>query len=53
MRRRQRPCGRDGLTLFLTAFGFGLLLALVCSVRLALFVAAVILIYVGVTLRGC
>ncbi|GEM_PF-1462520 len=52
MRRRRRYCGREGLTLFLTAFGLGLLVALVCSVRLALFFAAIILIYVGVTLRG-
>lgn len=53
MRRRRCRKGRrsEGSTVFAIAFGLGLFLALFCSVRFALFLAAVALIYIGITFR--
>lgn len=52
-RIRHSGRGRDRRTgpLFAIAVGIGMLLAICFSPRLALFLAAIILIYVGVTYR--
>lgn len=47
MRRPKRKACRREPPAFLVPFGLGLLLALVGSVRLALFLAALALVYVG------
>lgn len=52
MRRRGKRGRGEGLPTVMIAFGAGLVLALFCSVRLALFVAAVLLIYFGVTSKS-
>lgn len=52
-RRRHRGCGRyDRMAYFAVAFGLGLFLSLFLSVRFALFLAAITLIYIGVTCRS-
>lgn len=50
-RRCRRNPRREWITVFAVAFGAGLFLALFCSVRFALFVAAIALIYLGITYR--
>ena len=51
----RRRCGkrarREWLTVVAAAFGAGLFLALFCSLKFALLVAAIALIYLGLTFR--
>lgn len=53
LRRRRCRINRrnEWLTVFALAFGLGLFLAVFCSVRFALFLAAIALIYLGLTFR--
>lgn len=52
MRKKPRRRGRgEAITVFLLAFGLGLLIALFCSARLALCLAAIALVYVGITMN--
>ena len=50
-RRRGRRCRNNRGALFALALGVGLFVALFCSLKLALFVAAAALIYMGLTCR--
>jgi len=52
-RRRHKNLRNNWLPVVAIAFGAGLLLALLGSYRLALFFAAVALIYLGITLNSC
>gem|GEM_PF-925567 len=46
-RNRRKRARREELAKFMVAFGAGLILALFCSVRLTLFIAAAALVYFG------
>lgn len=52
MRRKCRKGAKgEWLAVVAIAFGAGLFLALFCSIKFALFVAAIALIYLGITFR--
>ena len=54
MGRRYRRYRRwEKLPIFMVAFGLGLFLALTASIKLALLMAAVALIYVGIAIYYC
>ncbi len=52
-RRARRYRGNDSMAAIAIAFGVGLILALFCSVKLALLVAAIALIYIGCRFKPC
>ncbi|MDR2933547.1 MAG: hypothetical protein LBV27_10645 [Oscillospiraceae bacterium] len=48
-RNRRYKRGRGGVSAVAIAFGIGLCIAMCCSVKLTLFIAALLIIYIGVT----
>ena len=54
MGRRRRGFHRwERLPVFMLAFGLGLFLALTASLKLALLIAAIALVYVGIAIYYC